>query len=81
MILGVEIYINRFFNKLIQTVKLFWSILLFLFGGEPKFIEPIDVTTGDVVKSFFVENPEPKKPIEKDKKGQSPPLEVDWHCM
>ena len=65
MILGVEIYINQFFNKLIQTVKLFWSILLFLFGGEPKFIEPIDATTGDVAKSFFAENSEPKKPTEK----------------
>lgn len=31
---------------------------------------------GDVVESFFVGNPEPKKPIEKDKKGQSHPLKV-----
>lgn len=57
-------------------MKLFWSILLFLSGGEPKFIEPIDATMGDVVESFFVGNPEPKKPIEKDKKGQSHPLKV-----
>ena len=45
---------------------------MFLFGGEPKFIEAIDAMTGGVVKSFFVENPEPKKPTEKKKKDQSP---------
>ena len=71
-----------FFNIPIRTSASIPSLSVALRSGTGVFIwRGIDVTTGDVVKSFFVENPEPKKPTEKDKKGQSPPLKVDWHCM
>ena len=44
---------------------------------KPKLIKPIGATMGQVVKSFFANDPKPKKSDEKDKKNQSSPTKLD----
>ncbi len=47
---------------------------------KPKFIKLIDIAMGNAVKSFFIKNPGPKNPAEKDRKrGIIPPVKVSWN--